>query len=355
MAALVTPSGGSVVRFLRASPNRTLPVKMLRAAVAKELGLEDGAAVKDGTSLVIDKLIAKGRVRMDGKKVVLLKSSGGSKEKDAGGVSGDERAASAAERKRKAADECSAEGSAEEAFRAKLKAGLPAPVPRSQKKAPVDRWGTGEDQSLNAGDTGTRVFLGNLSFKIDEAKLKSAISGITHVKWITDRDTHKFYGTAFVELATPRDASACVAMAGSNVLGRPLKANFAPPRPTDQWPPLVSGGEKDGTGGGGGAWGKGGAVREVSAKPFDSCRCLFVGNLAYDIDEEGLKGFFAPAGEVSAVRWLTRQDTGEFRGMGYVEFWESSAAEDALKLNGEKLKGRPIRLDWDGGGKQGQV
>ena len=72
------------------------------------------------------------------------------------------------------------------------------------------------------------MFLGNLSFNIDTDKLKSAIPGITHIKWITDKETQKFYGSAFVELATGRDAAACVAMAGTNILGRPLKVHPPP-------------------------------------------------------------------------------------------------------------------------------
>jgi nucleolin len=48
---------------------------------------------------------------------------------------------------------------------------------------------------------------------------------------------------------------------------------------------------------------------------------------------------------------LTHQDSGDFKGCGYVTFWEPSAADVAVKLNGQPLLGRPVRIDWDAGGK----
>ena len=67
--------------------------------------------------------------------------------------------------------------------------------------------------------------------------------------------------------------------------------------------------------------------------------------------QDSLKDFFKECGEISKVRWLTHMDSGEFKGCGYVEFWEGGAAEAAVKFNGKPLKGRPIRLDWDAGGR----
>ena len=46
------------------------------------------------------------------------------------------------------------------------------------------------------------------------------------------------------------------------------------------------------------------------------------------------------------LRWLTKKDTGEFRGCAFVEFGTPEEAEAAMLLDGEELLGRPIRLDW---------
>eukprot|EP00568_Trieres_chinensis_P000270 CAMPEP_0183308510 /NCGR_PEP_ID=MMETSP0160_2-20130417/22301_1 /TAXON_ID=2839 ORGANISM="Odontella Sinensis, Strain Grunow 1884" /NCGR_SAMPLE_ID=MMETSP0160_2 /ASSEMBLY_ACC=CAM_ASM_000250 /LENGTH=237 /DNA_ID=CAMNT_0025472365 /DNA_START=72 /DNA_END=782 /DNA_ORIENTATION=- len=69
----------------------------------------------------------------------------------------------------------------------------------------------------------TRLFVGNLPYKVDEASLKSFLSAageMTHVKWITDSETGKFYGSSFVEMAHSKAAAAAVAMAGSDLMGR---------------------------------------------------------------------------------------------------------------------------------------
>ena len=163
----------------------------------------------------------------------------------------------------------------------------------------------------------TRLFVGNLPFTVDEASLGAFLPGeVTHIKWITDKETGKFYGSAFVEMDNSVSAAEAVAMAGEKLIGRPVKINFAPARDDDVWPPVkkvVSGGNAGAGGGGGQAGGKG--IKAMSAKP-DGCVKLFIGNLSYDIDDEGITKFFANVdAEVKAVRWLHHQDTGDFKGV----------------------------------------
>jgi nucleolin len=193
----------------------------------------------------------------------------------------------------------------------------------------------------------TRLFLGNLPFTVDEASLTEFLPGLTHIKWITDKETGKFYGSAFVEIDTPLSAASAVGKAGEQMLGRPIKINFAPARVGDVWPPLkkvISGNQGLTTGGQAG--GKG--IQAMSAKP-DKCTKLFIGNLSYDIDDEGITKFFAAVdAEVKIVRWIHHKDSGDFKGVGFVEFWNEEACEKAATLNGKDLLGRPIRIDWDG-------
>jgi nucleolin len=191
----------------------------------------------------------------------------------------------------------------------------------------------------------TRLFLGNLPFAVDESSLSAFLPGeVTHIKWITDKETGKFYGSAFVEMNNSISATEAVALSGSKLIGRPVKINFAPAREGDAWPPtkkVVSGGS---SGGGGQAGGQG--IKAMSAKP-DNCTKLFIGNLSYDIDDEGITKFFGSVdAEVKAVRWLHHRDTGDFKGVGFVEFWNTEACEKAATLNGKNLLGRPIRIDW---------
>lgn len=78
----------------------------------------------------------------------------------------------------------------------------------------------------------------------------------------------------------------------------------------------------------------------------DGCKKLFMGNLAYEITDEAIVEFFKHCGQMVGLRWLTNKDTGDFRGCGYIEFTTTEEADEAFKLDGATLMGRPIRMDW---------
>lgn len=193
----------------------------------------------------------------------------------------------------------------------------------------------------------TRLFVGNLPFSVNEESLAAfcAPGEMTHVKWITDKETGRFYGSAFLEMADSRAAATVTSKNGEKLGGRPVKTNYAPARPGDAWPPpdrVTKGG-----GGGGDKSGKGGdEVKELPAQP-DGCQKLFVGNLSYEIDDDAIFKFFEKVeAEVKAVRWIHHKDSGDFKGVGFVEFWNVEACAKAATLNGKKLLGRPVRIDW---------
>lgn len=73
---------------------------------------------------------------------------------------------------------------------------------------------------------------------------------------------------------------------------------------------------------------------------------LFLGNLSYKVEDDDVRGFFEECGTLEQIRWLTKRETGEFRGQGFVEFATTEMAEKAVLLNGHKLLGRPIIIDW---------
>jgi nucleolin len=193
----------------------------------------------------------------------------------------------------------------------------------------------------------TRLFLGNLPFAVDEASLEAFLPGVTHIKWITDKETGKFYGSAFVEMDTCVSAANAVARAGEALMGRQIKVNFAPARSGEVWPPpkkVISGGSTTTTTTGGQAGGKG--IKAMGAKP-ENCVKLFIGNLSYEIDDEAITKFFATVdAELKAVRWLSHKESGDFKGCGFAEFWDTDACEKAATLNGKNLLDRPIRIDW---------
>lgn len=101
---------------------------------------------------------------------------------------------------------------------------------------------------------GTRLYVGNLPFDTDESQLRTLFGEggrqVTEVKIITDRDTGRPRGFAFVEMGSQADADGAInALNGKEYGGRALTVNEA----REQAPRRSSGG-----GGGGGGFGGGG-------------------------------------------------------------------------------------------------
>lgn len=79
-----------------------------------------------------------------------------------------------------------------------------------------------------------KIFVGNFSFSTTEAELRSLFEPhgtIDSVTVVTDRDTGRSRGFAFVEMANNSEADAAIlALNGSDFSGRPLTVNEARPK-----------------------------------------------------------------------------------------------------------------------------
>lgn len=71
---------------------------------------------------------------------------------------------------------------------------------------------------------------------------------------------------------------------------------------------------------------------------------LYVGNLSWGIDDDGLKNFFEQYGEVTSARVITDRETGRSRGFGFVEMPDDAAKAAIEQGDGTDLDGRPIRI-----------
>lgn len=73
---------------------------------------------------------------------------------------------------------------------------------------------------------------------------------------------------------------------------------------------------------------------------------LYVGNLSYSVDDSGLRGAFAPHGNVVSATVVTDRDTGQSRGFGFVEYSSSREAQLAVDaMNGVSLDGRSLNVN----------
>jgi RNA recognition motif-containing protein len=108
---------------------------------------------------------------------------------------------------------------------------------------------------------GTRLFVGNLSYRVTEPELREVFEeggrNVVEVKIVTDRDTGRSRGFAFVEMGSDDHASQAIqTLNGREVSGRPINVGEARARAprAGGW----AGGAGGGYGGGGAGGGPGG-------------------------------------------------------------------------------------------------
>lgn len=73
---------------------------------------------------------------------------------------------------------------------------------------------------------------------------------------------------------------------------------------------------------------------------------LYIGNLSYNTNDQGLRDAFAEFGNVKDARVVIDRETGRSRGFGFVEFeLEAEAANALSQMNGQDLDGRSLRVN----------
>ena len=72
---------------------------------------------------------------------------------------------------------------------------------------------------------------------------------------------------------------------------------------------------------------------------------IYVSNLSFNIQDEDLKGFFTPFGEVTSAKVVNDRETGRSRGFGFVEMSDEAASKKAIaELNDATVDGRAIKV-----------
>ena len=73
---------------------------------------------------------------------------------------------------------------------------------------------------------------------------------------------------------------------------------------------------------------------------------IYVGNLSFKTQSEGLEELFAEHGSVVSAKVITDRETGRSRGFGFVEMGSSDEAQAAIEaLNGKDFDGRTLRVN----------
>jgi RNA recognition motif-containing protein len=73
---------------------------------------------------------------------------------------------------------------------------------------------------------------------------------------------------------------------------------------------------------------------------------LFVGSLAWAVNDDQLAEFFSAVGTVESAKVVVDRDTGRSKGFGFVEMSTDDEAKKAVdELNGKDLAGRPVSVN----------
>ena len=72
---------------------------------------------------------------------------------------------------------------------------------------------------------------------------------------------------------------------------------------------------------------------------------IYVSNLSFNVQDEDLKEFFTPYGDVTSAKIITDRETGRSRGFGFVEMSDDTASKKAIaELNEATVDGRTIKV-----------
>ena len=72
---------------------------------------------------------------------------------------------------------------------------------------------------------------------------------------------------------------------------------------------------------------------------------IYVSNLSFNVQDEDLREFFTPYGEVTSAKIISDRETGRSRGFGFVEMSDDVAAKKAIaELDQASVEGRTVKV-----------
>lgn len=74
---------------------------------------------------------------------------------------------------------------------------------------------------------------------------------------------------------------------------------------------------------------------------------LYIGNLSFEVTDEGLQRMFVDKGyQVASARVICDRETGRSRGFGFVELGSNDDASQAIgEMNGLNVEGRALQVN----------
>ncbi|KAL8210546.1 hypothetical protein R6Q57_004983 [Mikania cordata] len=186
-----------------------------------------------------------------------------------------------------------------------------------------------------------KLYVGNLPWNVDSAALAGLFQragNVEMVEVVYDKGSGRSRGFGFVTMSSVKEVEAATRQFnGYELDGRQLRVNSGPP-PRKGEP--FSRGQRDGIHGGDGSCGGGGG-----AKGFDNANKVYVGNLAWSVDNLALETLFQDQGNVMEARVVYDRDSGRSKGFGFVTYGSMDEVNKAIdSLDGLNVDGRNIRV-----------
>ncbi|XP_030639407.1 RNA-binding protein 39b isoform X2 [Chanos chanos] len=169
------------------------------------------------------------------------------------------------------------------------------------------------------------VFCMQLAARIRPRDLEdffSAVGKVRDVRMISDRNSRRSKGIAYVEFVDVNSVPLAIGLTGQRLLGVPIIVQ-------------ASQAEKN----------RAAALANNLQKGSSGPMRLYVGSLHFNITEDMLRGIFEPFGRIESIQLMMDSETGRSKGYGFISFADAECAKKALEqLNGFELAGRPMKV-----------
>ncbi|XP_063310930.1 probable RNA-binding protein 23 isoform X2 [Pelobates fuscus] len=194
--------------------------------------------------------------------------------------------------------------------------------PRHREKTPIRE----PENTLTPEERDARtVFCMQLAARIRQRDLEdffSAVGKVRDVRIISDRNSRRSKGIAYVEFCDIQSVPLAIGLTGQRLLGVPIIVQ-ASQAEKNRLAAMANN------------------LQRGNAGPMR----LYVGSLHFNITEDMLRGIFEPFGKIENIQLLKEPDTGRSKGFGFITFSDAECARRALEqLNGFELAGRPMKV-----------
>ncbi|XP_066499716.1 RNA-binding protein 39b [Hoplias malabaricus] len=189
---------------------------------------------------------------------------------------------------------------------------------KSPVRQPID--------NLSAEERDARtVFCMQLAARIKPRDLEdffSAVGKVRDVRMISDRNSRRSKGIAYVEFVEATSVPLAIGLTGQRLLGVPIIVQASQAEKNRAAAAALN-------------------MQKGGAGPMR----LYVGSLHFNITEDMLRGIFEPFGRIEGIQLMMDSETGRSKGYGFISFADAECAKKALEqLNGFELAGRPMKV-----------